>query len=337
MEDIFYKLLIIRSSGIGATKFQNIMEQFNSPANAAESLMVNQNLVDSVRREMDMAAKMGICFICADDPRYPSELKQCERYPPIISVRGNVDTLLKRKISIVGTRHASGTGIKFTSELAHGLAQNNVAIVSGMAIGTDTAAHHGALRADGNTQTIAVLAGGVDYIWPTENERLYYEIIERGCVIGDMPLGMKPNRGLFVARNAIVAGICDTLILGEADSKSGSMSTARFAHNFGKNIYAVPSHPADARASGPNEMIRNGNAKLCLGLQDFFQNKPQSSKKKKNNDDADDLLDKIGIIPMSESVLSELVKKNISEIKSELVILELQGKIRKVDGGYVRL
>ena len=133
--------------------------------------------------------------------------------------------------------------------------------------------------------------------------------------------------------------MADKLILGEADIKSGSMTTARFAIDFGRDVWAIPSHPADSRAVGPNTLIRNGDARLCMGASDFFVMGKKAEEKKKiseKNETEISLIDALGTIPVSESVLASVVKKTIPEIKSELVVLELQGIVRKVDGGYVR-
>ena len=141
-------------------------------------------------------------------------------------------------------------------------------------------------------------------------------------------------------RNRWVAGIADKLILGEADPKSGSMATARFAAEYGRDVWAIPSHPADSRAAGPNSLIASGVARLCSGAGDFFANQsPKDTPKEKiseTDEASDSVLEKLGTIPMSETVLTQIVKKDISEIKRELVVLELRGLVRKVDGGYVR-
>ena len=217
--------------------------------------------------------------------------------------------------------------------MAQSFAEHEYAIVSGMAMGTDASAHRGALKANGNTQTIAVLAGGVDYIWPLENESLYYEILERGVVISEMPVGFQPKATNFVQRNRWVAGLSEFLILSEADMKSGSMTTARFAIEYEKRVFAVPGHPKDPRSAGPNYLIKNNQATLCMSVTDFFDD--ESKKNKKNSTPRNEILDALGMIPVSESVLANIVKKSISEIKADLVILELQGLIRKQDGGYV--
>ncbi len=340
MSDIFNKLLILRTPGIGPVKYNALVKRFGSVADAAQSLNADVALRDAVLREMENAQRQHIYYIDDTDERYPAALKKVKNHSPVISVRGNLDALQCDMVAIVGTRHATATGMQFAAHIAQGFSERNMVVVSGMAIGTDTAAHRGALKASGNNAaTIAVLAGGVDYIWPTENEALYWEIVERGAIVSEMPVGFVPVATNFVQRNRIVAGLAQRLILGEADLKSGSMTTARFAIDFGRDVWAIPSHPTDSRALGPNSLIRNGQAKLCLGLQDFFQiDEKKSNQEKiiKKSDSEFNLIDALGTIPVSESVLTGVVKKSISEIKSELVVLELQGLVRKVDGGYVR-
>lgn len=340
MSDLFSKLLIIRTPKIGPARYADLIARFGCADAAAASLQGDDKLRDMVLREMDLAHKLNIHYITDDMDAYPSNLRRIKNHPPVLTVRGNIDTLRRPIVSMVGTRHATATGMGFMADLAHAFAENGYAVASGLAMGTDTAAHTGALRANGNLQTIAVLAGGVDYIWPLENESLYRDIISRGAVISEMPVGFTPVQTNFIQRNRWVAGICEKLILGEADMKSGSMATARSAIDYGRSVYAIPSHPADARSVGPNSLISLGAAKLCMGATDFFQNGEKDAPEKNNlkkigNENL--LLDKIGIVPVSESVLADVVKKSISEIKSELVLLELQGLVRKVSGGYIRI
>jgi DNA processing protein len=340
MLDIFNKLLILRSPGIGPVRYNDLLRRFGTPAAVVDSLGISVELRDSVLREMEAAQRLGIRYICDTDARYPVNLKAVKNHAPIISVCGNLDVLNKQMVSIVGTRHASATGLGFVANIAQKFAEHDYVVVSGMAIGTDTAAHRGALRVMGGAGTIAVLAGGVDYIWPLENESLYWEIVEKGVVISEMPVGFVPVATNFVQRNRWVAGLGTQLVLGEADLKSGSMVTARFAYEYGRKIWAIPSHPADLRAVGPNSLIRDGIATLCMGVEDFFGNGkklPEQIKNEKNADKENSLIDVLGTIPVSESVLADVVKKSIPEIKSELVVLELQGLVRKVDGGYVRV
>ncbi len=337
MKDLFERLLVLRSPGIGPAKYNELLKKFGEIGAVVDVLNPSQALRDAVMREIDRAHNLKVSFVTDQDECYPAELKRVKNHPPIISMRGNIDTLCRESVAIVGTRHATAIGMRFVSDLAGMFARHNVAVVSGMAMGTDTAAHVGALAVPGNANTIAVLAGGVDYIWPVENEKIYDEILERGAIISDMPVGFVPNGTNFVQRNRIIAGIGNKLILSEADSNSGSMKTVAFAMQYGRQIYAIPSHPADSRAVGPNSLIRSGNAILCQGPDDFFNIQKNESKNEKKSESENVILDKIGTIPISESVLAEIVKKTIPEIKRELVILELQGLIRKQDAGYVRV
>ena len=339
MEDLFYKLLVLRMPGIGAAKYNNLVQKFGDVRAVATMLGVDDAIRDAVRREMDRAVELGIHYICDDMPEYPAALRAIKNHPPVLSVRGNVETLGRGTVGIVGTRHATVVGMNLVSQIAAVFASNGIAVVSGMAMGTDTAAHRGALGVGGNCQTIAVVAGGVDYIWPVENESLYWEIVARGAVVSEMPVGFVPIATNFVVRNRWIAGIGEKLILGEADLNSGSMKTARFAIESGREIWAIPSHPSDSRAAGPNLLIKIGAAKLCSGPSDFFdaqKNMVDEIKNEKKSDSENLILDALGTIPVSETVLSEIVKKTISEIKADLVVLELQGLVRKVDGGYVR-
>ena len=340
MSDLFEKLLLFRMPGVGAAKYAKLIQKFGSARAARQYIDVPDKLKDDVLREMERAERLNIHYISDEDDMYPQNLKQLSNHPPVVTVRGNLDVLSRPMVGMVGTRHATAAGQQLIAEMAESFAGHGYAVVSGMAIGTDTAAHRGALRASGNVQTIAVLAGGVDYIWPVENESLYYQILERGAVISEMPVGFEPRTTNFVQRNRWIAGLSEKLILGEADMQSGSMTTARFATEYGREVWAIPSHPLDPRALGPNSLIRSGDAKLCIGVQDFFCDDKKEKNNKKiitKNDSENVLIDNLGNIPVSESVLAEIVKKSISEIKSELVVLELQGLVRKVDGGYVKM
>ena len=333
MDDLLNKLLILRTPGIGPVKYGNLLHQYGNDGAILESLRLDNDFIDSVKREMDKAHDLHIEYICDNDSRYPTNLLNIKNHPIIICARGNIETLSKKSVAIVGTRHATVAGMNFISDLAQSFSGHDYAVVSGMAMGTDAAAHIGALKTNGNMQTIAVLAGGVDYIWPLENESLYYEILDRGCIISEMPVGYQPNGQNFVQRNRWVAGISDFLILSEADMNSGSMTTARFAIDYKKRVFAVPGHPNDPRSVGPNSLIKSGNAILCMSKNDFFDDENENNKKINKTENV--ILDKLGMIPVSESVLANLVKKTVSEIKADLIVLELQGLIRKQDGGYV--
>ena len=334
-EDLFKRLLIIRSKGIGAVRYHELVRDCGGVEAAVDSLSVSGDLMDAVRREMDLADSLCIKYITDDSADFPAIYKGVRNHEPILSARGDVSALRKKTIGMVGTRHATAHGMAFMSNLAKEFARHGFAVVSGMAMGTDGAAHNGALSDSGDAKTVAVLAGGADYVWPKENEKLYWEIIERGCIVSAMPTGYVPIASNFVMRNRIVAGLSEQLIIGEADEKSGAVLTADFMLELGRPLWAVPSHPSDGRGAGPNRFIKEGRAKLCSGASDFFETR-EKNKKNSETETADAwLMDLIGSVPVSESVLTALAKKNISEIMSALVVLELKGLIEKVDGGYI--
>ena len=181
MNDLFEKLLILRTPKIGPARYNDLVARFGSVWAAAESLKSDVAHIDMVRREMDLAVKFGIEYICDDDARYPYALKMIKNHPPVITARGNISTLAKPMVAMVGTRHATAAGMGFIADLANAFALRGFAVASGMAMGTDTAAHRGALRTCGNGVTVAVLAGGADYIWPLENESLYWDIVQNGA------------------------------------------------------------------------------------------------------------------------------------------------------------
>lgn len=335
-DELFYKLLILRTPRIGPARYNDMVAKFGGVAAAADALHATQAHIDSVHREMSASARAGIQYITDDNPIYPATLKSIKNHPPVICVRGNTDVLKKPMVAMVGTRHATAAGMEFMANMADAFASRGVCVVSGMAIGTDTAAHRGALRSG---ETVAVLAGGADYIWPMENESLYHDIVAHGAIISEMPVGFMPNATNFIQRNRIIAGMSQKLILGEADENSGSMATARFAIEYNRPVFAVPGHPSDSRSVGPNSLIKSGLATLCDSINGFFGDDMVKSHKKvmPKTDSKNEILDLIGSVPVSESVLTQIVKKSISEIKAQLVVLELQGLVRKTDAGYVRM
>ncbi|MFT7433325.1 MAG: DNA processing protein [Alphaproteobacteria bacterium] len=176
-------------------------------------------------------------------------------------------------MAIVGNRNASAPAMKFTKQIAAGLVKENYVITSGLARGIDSAAHRGTLEAGGIT--IAVVAGGLDHIYPPENADLYHEIINKGgAIVSEMPLGMAPTQNHFPRRNRIVSGLSLGVAVIEAAKKSGSLITARLASEQGREVFAMPGSPADIRSSGPNYLIQNG-ATMLQTVEDILENLPK--------------------------------------------------------------
>lgn len=258
-------LQLSRTENVGPITFYKFIECYGSAQKALEAIPdlaarggrkkpLKVPPLPAIEQEYERLTKAGGSILCAFEDRYPLPLSALEDAPPVISVLGNTDLLDQQSIAIVGSRNASLNGRKFAEILARDLGQAGQVISSGLARGIDTAAHYGALH----TGTIAVVAGGIDVIYPQENRNLYEEISEKGLIIAESPLGMPPRAQDFPRRNRIVSGLSAGVIVVEANTRSGSLITARLAGEQGRDVYAVPGHPMDPRAQGTNKLIRDG-------------------------------------------------------------------------------
>jgi DNA processing protein len=226
-------------------------------------LMLNGGALRSLRipstaeaeAEMETARRMGARFVCIGEPDYPAMLRRMDNPPPLLAVKGIGAVFFLPAVAIVGARNASLAGIKMARMLAAELGREGNAIVSGLARGIDTAAHHGSL----STGTIGVLAGGLDRPYPPENADLCDEIAANGgAVVSEMPFGWEPRAQDFPRRNRIVAGMALGLVVVEAAKRSGSLISARLAGEMGRLVFAVPGSPLDPRAAGANGLLKDG-------------------------------------------------------------------------------
>lgn len=258
-------LRLFRTENVGPVTFYKLVETYGSARAALDALpeLARQGgrkkplyapSKNDVEREYKKLIKLGGDMITAVDADYPIGLSALSDAPPVISVIGNTALLRQSCVAIVGARNASLNGKKFASKLARDLGGLGQTIVSGLARGIDTAAHEGSLASG----TLAVVGGGIDVVYPEENTKLYEQIKAEGLIVAESPLGMPPVARHFPRRNRIVSGLSKAVIVVEATLKSGSLGTARLAGEQGRDVYAVPGHPFDPRASGPNALIRDG-------------------------------------------------------------------------------
>ena len=270
------RLRLIRVDNVGPVTYFQLLNHFGSAAAALQALPdlarrggrarpLRVPSIADAEAEIATAAKRGAKLITAGEPAYPAILAAVGDAPPVLYVLGRGELLLQRSIAIVGARNASGNGIRFARQLASELGSAGLVVVSGLARGIDTAAHQGALA----TGTIAVMAGGVEVVYPAENDRLHGEIAERGAVVSEMPPGLQPQARHFPRRNRIVSGLSLGVVVVEASPKSGSLITARLAGEQGREVFAVPGSPLDPRARGANDLIRQG-AVLTEGAADIL-------------------------------------------------------------------
>jgi DNA processing protein len=272
-------LRLARSAGIGPVTVRDLTGYFGSAVKALEALPdlarrgggarpVRISSKADAERELESLAKRGARLIAKPDPDYPEALAALEDAPSVITVKGREALLEPTKIALVGARNASANGRRIASDMAAGLARAGVVVVSGMARGIDTAAHLGALDAGSETGgTIAVVAGGIDVLYPPENAQLFDRLGREGLIVAESAPGTEPVARHFPRRNRIISGLSRTVVVVEAAVKSGSLITARYALDQGREVMAVPGSPLDPRCRGANRLIREG-ARL---VEDFDQ------------------------------------------------------------------
>ncbi|HZH25979.1 MAG TPA: DNA-processing protein DprA [Azospirillaceae bacterium] len=266
-------LRLIRSENVGPRTFRALVNQYGGAAAALDALpdlarrggrlMLKVCSRAEAEKEMAAAARLGVRFVAMGEPDYPKTLQAIDTAPPLIGLRGSAAVLAKPSVAIVGSRNASASGLTFAERLSRQLGEAGYVVVSGLARGIDTKAHKASL----GTGTIAVLAGGHDRVYPAQNEPLLQAILEQGgAVISEMPMGWEPRGRDFPRRNRIVSGLSYGVVVVEAARRSGSLITARFALEQGREVFAVPGSPLDPRAEGTNDLIRDG-ATLCAGIE----------------------------------------------------------------------
>ncbi len=246
-------LQLIRSEGIGPKRFWQLLNQYHSIEEALSSL---SNPYDSHKATDEILdhQKKGYHLLTAFEPQFPTILRRLPDCPPLLSVYGDISCLKKPMVAIVGARNASLSGRQISFRIAQELGKTGWKIVSGLARGIDERAHQGSLA----TGTIAVVAGGVDCIYPAEHQNLYHKIKDNGAIISEMPLGTTAIATLFPRRNRLIAGLSQGVVVIEAALKSGSLITAEFALERGIEIFAVPGSPLDPRCVGSNKLIKQG-------------------------------------------------------------------------------
>jgi DNA processing protein len=275
-EDQIARLRLIRSENIGPVTYFQLLARFGS---AAAALSAIPDLAArgggraprlasraSVEREVEAVARLGARYLFLGQGLYPPLLAEIETAPPALIVKGHLNLLDKTAVALVGARNASAAACRFARLLATGLGGYEAVVVSGLARGIDSAAHDGAL----DTGTIAIVAGGIDVVYPPENEARQRAVSERGLLVAEQPPGIEPRARHFPSRNRIIAGLAQGTVVVEAAPRSGSLITARFAAEFGREVMAVPGSPLDPRAQGCNQLIREG-ATLVQNADDVME------------------------------------------------------------------
>jgi DNA processing protein len=356
--DQLARLRLIRSDNIGPITFFQLIARFGSaeaalaavPDLAARGGGRPPRIASRSQVEQEAAAveRFGAEYLFLGTGAYPPLLAELETAPPALIVKGQRHLLERQAVAMVGARNASAAACRFARQLAQQLGERGPVVVSGLARGIDSAAHDGALASG----TVAVIAGGIDVVYPPENEARQAAIGEQGLLVAEQPPGTEPRARHFPYRNRIIAGLAHGTVVVEAAPRSGSLITARFAAEFGREVMAVPGSPLDPRAQGCNLLIREG-ATLIQSADDVLEALrplhlgPISDRRGGYSSppvppDAADaerraVTDLLGPVPVS---VDELIRQSglpPAIVQTVLLELELAGRLERHGGGRVSL
>jgi len=351
MEDKRYWIGFTLVKGIGAVRFQRLLDRFGDAesawgaapaelAGAGLSLKLIERLV-AVREKVDLVRiwdqiqKKEIHVLTWLDDAYPQRLKEIEQPPPVLYLRGELMPEDTWAVAIVGTRRVTPYGRQVTEEVASFLAANGITVVSGLARGVDAIAHNAALRAGG--RTLAVLGSGVDRIYPPENRALAEQIFEHGAVLSDYAPGTPPESSNFPPRNRIISGLSMAVVVIEAGETSGALITAGFAAEQGREIFAVPGNILAPQSKGTNKLIQQGALPL-LSVDDVMQalnltrvGQHKAARKALPADEIEaKLLTAIGEEPLHVDEIRNQTGLPVEKVSATLVMMELKGMVRQV-------
>jgi DNA processing protein len=352
------RLRLIRSDNVGPRTFYSLINHFGSARVALQRLpeLARRGGADRPGRicseedalaEIRASQKIGVSLLAPDEAGYPPRLATLEDAPPLLGVRGALDALIRPMLAVVGSRNASGAGLKFAGTLARDLSEAGFVIVSGLARGIDQAAHRASLKGG----TVAVLAGGHDRIYPPEHEDLLASIFDSGgAAISEMPLGHVPKARDFPRRNRLISGTALGVVVVEAAHRSGSLITARIAAEQGREVFAVPGSPLDPRAAGTNDLIKQGatlttEAADVISAVEPIMGRPLASREPEIDPldvepDAGDRARIIALLGPTPVLIDDLIRMagvSPAVVRAVLLELELAGRLERHGGGLVSM
>ena len=357
-------LRLIRSQNVGPRTFRALINHFGGARAALAALpsLARRGGADAAmkicsqadaEREIAAASKLAVEFVALGEAAYPARLQMIDDAPPLISVRGYAAALEMPMVAIVGSRNASGAGLKFTQQIARELGEAGFAVTSGLARGIDAAAHRASLA----TGTVAVLAGGHDRLYPPEHAGLLEAILPAGAAISEMPFGWEPRGRDFPRRNRLISGLSLGVVIVEAAKRSGSLITARFALEQGREVFAVPGSPLDPRAEGTNGLIKQGatpvteTADVISVLRPIMEQKEMPAREPQSvspdggaaetvepaPDERARIVSLLGPAPVQIDDLIRLSNSSPAVVRMVLLELEIAGRLERHGGGLVSL
>ncbi len=297
------------------------------------------SFLENLDKELCSIEKIGAEIITFWDDDYPERLKNIYYPPLILYIKGSKEVLKKDSIAIVGTREPTNYGKYIAEKFAQELAENNLAIVSGLARGIDSISHSATIKKSG--KTIAVIGCGLDFIYPPENKKLYEDISNNGCLVSEYELGTKPDAQNFPRRNRIISGISHGTLIVETKINGGAMQTAAYALDQGREVFAIPGPINSKQSDGPNSLIKKGEAKLVINIDDILSELRFISNIKKDSAKPafveldlfeEKIYNLLSTEPLHIDEISIQSSINTSECLVHLLTLEFKGLIRQLPG-----
>jgi len=358
-DELKYWVAFSRIAGVGRMRYLSLLKQYGrlsdawqAPAGGLRSAGLDDRAVRLITTErpgidpdgeMERLAEQGVQAVTWADAAYPPRLKEVDDAPPVLYLRGEVNAGDEWSVAVVGTRRPTPYGRQVAEEIAYQLAANRITVVSGLARGVDAIAHRAALQANG--RTLAVMACGLDIVYPPEHAKLAREISERGALISEQPLGTQPRGDYFPRRNRILSGLSLGVLVVEGDMKSGAMITARLAIDQNREVFAVPGSVFSPQSRGTNALIQKSEAKLVLTVEDILEElnltmAPQQMEMKELIPATDTEAGILRHISKEPVHIDEVCRQSglpVSTVSSVLAMMELKGLVRQLGpSAYVR-
>lgn len=356
-------LRLDRTPGVGTETGRKLLSHFGLPGNVFEAshaeliTIVSERIANAllarppkelqalINRTLDWSEKYGNRVITLGDKDYPQALLETPDPPLMLYAKGRLSLISAPAIAVVGSRNATAQGILNAERFSNALSAAGLTVVSGLALGIDTAAHRGGLGAAGST--IAVIGTGADIVYPARNRALAHQIADDGCILSEYPLGTPAIPSNFPRRNRIISGLAKGVLVIEAAAQSGSLITARMAGEQGRDVFAIPGSIHSPLSKGCHQLIKQG-AKLVESAQDvleelrhvatpsLWQEAPQSAPNGLASASEERLLAAAGFDPVTPDALALRCDLDIAEISAHLLSLELKGLMENLPGGIVR-
>jgi DNA processing protein len=364
-QEAFARIRLLRSPNIGPVSYRQLIARFGTAASALDALPdlaargkgpYCPAATDAIEREVAAVRKAGARYLFHDQPDYPALLAELDSAPPILTCRGKLALASEPCVALVGARNASAAAVKLSREFAAALAEAGFTVVSGLARGIDGAAHEGALGHHSRA-TIGVIASGIDITYPPQHVALQERIATDALLIAEQPPGTEPRGRHFPSRNRIIAGLASGTLVIEAAPQSGSLITARLAGEAGREVMAIPGSPLDTRASGCNQLIREGAVLVqtpdeVVELLQSFTGAPRSrfrvsegaadfdyaelAEAEVGGEGADAIAALLSSAPISIDELIRQSGASAAAVHMALLELELAGEIEREGSGLVR-